>query len=73
MRSLKNNLEITEKAYHAKNIVIVGASFIGMELAATLREKYKNCNITVIDNNSCPFEKVLGVKIGESLKKYVYN
>lgn len=47
-------------------MVIVGSSFIGMEMAATAAE---TCEVTVIGMEKVPFEHVLGTKIGEAFLK----
>ncbi|CAD8063567.1 unnamed protein product [Paramecium sonneborni] len=61
---------IREKAKSAQNIVIVGASFIGMEIASAIKKELKDqVNVTVVDNTSVPFEKVLGTEVGASLQK----
>lgn len=56
------------QAEKAKNVVVIGASFIGLESASCikdfLKEKSPNTNITVCDVASVPYERVLGtVKI----------
>lgn len=68
-RNIRNSKEIYSKAKLSKNIVVVGAGFLGMELAATLKDNFPYCNITIIDRNNCPFEKVLGRQIGEFFQK----
>jgi nitrite reductase/ring-hydroxylating ferredoxin subunit len=46
------------------NIVVVGASFIGMETAAALKKELKEkINITVVDIVKTPFEKSLGSEV----------
>jgi NADPH-dependent 2,4-dienoyl-CoA reductase/sulfur reductase-like enzyme/nitrite reductase/ring-hydroxylating ferredoxin subunit len=42
--------------------VVIGASFIGMEAAASLRER--NLAVTVVAPDKVPFEKTLGPEIG---------
>mmetsp|Transcript_51223 Transcript_51223/g.109696 ORF Transcript_51223/g.109696 Transcript_51223/m.109696 type:complete len:274 (-) Transcript_51223:74-895(-) len=48
----------------AKKVVIVGASFIGMEVASSLARK--GLDVTVIAMEDVPFERVLGKQIGGS-------
>ncbi|CAK75778.1 unnamed protein product (macronuclear) [Paramecium tetraurelia] len=66
-----NDLEsIRDKAKTAKNIVVVGASFIGMETASAIKKEFKDqVNITVVDSTTVPFERVLGKEVGGSLQK----
>lgn len=50
--------------------MIIGASFIGSECAASLKMHYKDAvNITVVNGEACPFERTLGAKIGEFYQK----
>jgi len=57
---------IAENA-EGKNLVIVGSSFIGMEVAATLASKAKS--VSVIGMEKVPFERVLGTEVGSALQK----
>ena len=51
-----------------KKIVIVGASFIGMEVAnATCKDN----DVTVIDMTKTPLERVLGDKVGAGIQKAI--
>jgi len=60
--------QIQRQAQVHPNICVIGSSFIGMEIAATLKKEFKDkVNITVIDSNISPFERVLGEKVGKSL------
>lgn len=52
-----------------KTLVIIGSSFIGMELAVAAGSR-KLKAIHVIGMTSVPFEPVLGTKIGAALKKF---
>jgi len=54
---------IISAAKKSKRVVIVGAGFIGMELAHGLRER--ELEVTVITPGSVPFEKHFGVEIGK--------
>lgn len=49
-------MSLKESAKKAKNIVIVGASFIGLETASVLKKEFKDdVNITVVDSSDVPF------------------
>ncbi|XP_078362639.1 apoptosis-inducing factor 3-like isoform X2 [Oculina patagonica] len=50
-----------------KNVVIIGTSFIGMELASNFSDKASS--VTCVGRSSIPFANVLGEKIGSMLKK----
>ncbi|GAA6072705.1 apoptosis-inducing factor 3, partial [Tachysurus ichikawai] len=51
----------------SKNAVIVGTSFIGMEVAAALTDKAHSVSVIGID--AVPFRKALGEKVGKALMK----
>ncbi|XP_037115172.1 apoptosis-inducing factor 3 isoform X2 [Syngnathus acus] len=50
-----------------KNAVIVGTSFVGMEVAAALTDKAHS--VSIIGIESIPFKKALGEKVGKVLMK----
>ncbi|XP_018595999.1 apoptosis-inducing factor 3 [Scleropages formosus] len=50
-----------------KNAVIVGTSFIGMEVAAALTDKAHS--VSVIGVEGVPFRKALGEKVGKAIMK----
>ncbi|XP_064612325.1 apoptosis-inducing factor 3-like [Liolophura sinensis] len=50
-----------------KNVVIIGSSFIGMEVASSLASQA--ASITVVDIIALPFQTVLGDKVGTALQK----
>ncbi|MFO7445449.1 MAG: FAD-dependent oxidoreductase [Ignavibacteriaceae bacterium] len=64
LRSFINSDQIVEAAHHAKNLVIIGSSFIGMETAISLKERYNKLNITVVSPDDIPFKKIFGDEIG---------
>ena len=51
----------------AKQAVVIGASFIGMETAASLRAR--GLAVTVISNTEVPFERTLGREVGGMLRQ----
>jgi NADPH-dependent 2,4-dienoyl-CoA reductase/sulfur reductase-like enzyme/nitrite reductase/ring-hydroxylating ferredoxin subunit len=53
---------ILARAERSERAVILGASFIGMEVAASLRER--GLDVTVVAQENAPFEKQLGARIG---------
>ena len=56
-----------EKDEDKKNVVVVGSSFIGMEVALALASKAK---VTVVGMDKVPFEKILGEPIGAGIRKF---
>jgi NADPH-dependent 2,4-dienoyl-CoA reductase/sulfur reductase-like enzyme/nitrite reductase/ring-hydroxylating ferredoxin subunit len=63
LRSQNDAAKIAAVADRAQRAVIIGTGFIGMEAAAALRER--GLAVTVISQDSAPFEKPLGSKIGK--------
>lgn len=49
-------------AKQAKHLVVIGSSFIGMEVAASLRKR--GLAVTVVTPDAAPFERVLGKEVG---------
>lgn len=51
----------------ARKAVIVGAGFIGCEVAASLRKL--GCDVTVVELDRLPLQRVLGQRLGEVCRK----
>ena len=67
IRKADDTKEILQAAKDAKKAVIIGAGFIGMEAAASLRQK--GLEVTVVAPNKVPFEKVLGEEVGAAFQR----
>ena len=67
LRTLADSRHIIEKAKHAKRAVVIGASFIGLEVAASLRER--KLEVAVVGKESLPLEKVLGSELGNLIRE----
>jgi NADPH-dependent 2,4-dienoyl-CoA reductase/sulfur reductase-like enzyme/nitrite reductase/ring-hydroxylating ferredoxin subunit len=67
LRSFADSDAIVAAAEAGKRAVVIGASFIGMEAASSLRER--GCEVTVAAPDKVPFEKVLGAEIGRLFQK----
>ncbi|PNF40165.1 hypothetical protein B7P43_G09769 [Cryptotermes secundus] len=65
VRTIEDSYGISGQLGPEKNIVILGASFVGMEAAASCVEKAKS--VTVIGRDTVPFRAVLGEEIGARL------
>src|SRR5437667_7907392 len=63
LRTLVDSRRIIERAKHANRAVVIGASFIGLEVAASLRER--ELEVGVVGKESLPLEKVLGRELGK--------
>jgi len=67
LRNPDNANFIKSSIRDGSRIVILGASFIGMETAASLAER--DISITVVAPSSVPFENTLGKEIGQMYKE----
>ncbi|ESK86596.1 rhodocoxin reductase [Moniliophthora roreri MCA 2997] len=68
-RGIQDAKRVDAAAQEGKKIVIIGSSFISMELVVALSKK-KLASIDVIGMEEFPFETVLGKEVGAGLKKY---
>jgi NADPH-dependent 2,4-dienoyl-CoA reductase/sulfur reductase-like enzyme/nitrite reductase/ring-hydroxylating ferredoxin subunit len=62
LRSFADSRAIAEGAASAKRALVVGASFIGLEVAASLRTR--NLAVDVVAPDQRPLERVMGAEIG---------
>jgi NADPH-dependent 2,4-dienoyl-CoA reductase/sulfur reductase-like enzyme len=67
LRSFDDCRALIAAAGNAQRIVIAGASFIGMEAAASLRQR--GVDVVIVAPEAVPFAKVLGPEIGSALKE----
>ena len=66
LRSLSDSQHLKAAAQGAKRVVIVGASFIGMECAASLQKL--GCTVTVVSPEQYPFADKWGERVGKMIK-----
>ena len=62
LRSFNDSAAIAAAAASAKRAVVVGAGFIGLEVAASLRQR--GIDVHVVGRERIPFEHVLGTQLG---------
>ena len=67
LRTLSDSRRIIEKAKDAKRAVVIGASFIGLEVAASLRQR--KVEVAVVGRDPLPLEKVLGPELGNLIRE----
>jgi NADPH-dependent 2,4-dienoyl-CoA reductase/sulfur reductase-like enzyme len=67
LRSFKDSRAIVAAATSAKRVVVVGASFIGLEVAGALRQR--GIDVHVVGPGKIPFQRVLGTEIGTFVRE----
>ena len=67
LRTLTDSRRIIDKAKSSKRAVVIGASFIGLEVAWSLRER--KLEVAVVGKGSLPLEKVLGGELGSVIRE----
>ncbi len=67
LRTLGDSRALVASALVSKRAVVIGASFIGLEVAASLRAR--NIDVHVVGLETCPMEKVLGAEVGNFIRK----
>jgi NADPH-dependent 2,4-dienoyl-CoA reductase/sulfur reductase-like enzyme/nitrite reductase/ring-hydroxylating ferredoxin subunit len=66
LRSFADSRAIIERARAGAAAVVVGASFIGLEVAASLRAR--GLEVAVVAHEARPFERVLGAELGDFIR-----
>ncbi len=67
LRTLEDSRRIIEKANKASRAVVIGSSFIGLEVAWSLRER--KLEVAVVGKESLPLQKVLGKEMGNLVRE----
>src|SRR5438876_6665867 len=67
LRTLSDSRHIIEKAKNASRAVVIGSSFIGLEVAWSLRER--KLEVHVVGKHSLPLEKILGRDFGNLIRQ----
>src|SRR2546429_7830324 len=67
LRTLTDSRRIIDKAKNSKRAVVIGASFIGLEVAWSLREG--KLEVAGVGKGSLPLEKILGRELGQLIRE----
>lgn len=67
LRSLADSDAIIAKAATARRALVIGASFIGLEVAAALRAR--NIEVQVVAPEDVPMARILGAEIGKMIRE----
>lgn len=67
LRSLADCRSLIAAAESARSVVVIGASFIGLEVAASLRSR--DLQVDVVAPESVPLERVLGTELGREIRR----
>jgi NADPH-dependent 2,4-dienoyl-CoA reductase/sulfur reductase-like enzyme len=67
LRTLADSRALVSKALTSRRAVVIGASFIGLEVAASLRTR--NVEVHVVGPHAIPMEKILGRELGNFIRR----
>ncbi len=67
LRNHEDAQQIVAAAQEASQAVVIGSSFIGMEVAASLRKQ--DIAVTVVSPDAVPFASILGEEIGQMFRQ----
>lgn len=67
LRTVADSRALVGKALTARRAVVIGSSFIGLEVAASLRAR--NIEVIVVGRETCPMAKILGADVGNFIRK----
>jgi NADPH-dependent 2,4-dienoyl-CoA reductase/sulfur reductase-like enzyme/nitrite reductase/ring-hydroxylating ferredoxin subunit len=67
LRTLADSRALVSKTLASRRAVVIGASFIGLEVAASLRAR--NIEVHVVGPETIPMQKILGPEVGNFIRR----
>jgi len=67
LRTLADSRALVEDALKSRRAVVIGASFIGLEVASSLRAR--NIDVHVVGRETRPMERILGSQAGDFVRR----
>jgi len=67
LRTLRDSRAIIAEAAKGKRAVVIGASFIGLEVAASLRAR--EVDVTIVAPDTIPLGKTMGAEVGAFIRR----
>ena len=67
LRTLADSRALVARAVESRRAVVIGASFIGLEVAASLRAR--NIDVHVVGREARPMEGILGADMGDFVRR----
>jgi len=67
LRTVADSQALVAATLLAKHVVVIGASFIGLEVAASLRAR--NLDVHVVAPEAIPMQKILGPQVGAFIRR----
>ncbi len=67
LRTFADSKALVAKAAAARRVVVVGASFIGLEVAASLRAR--GIDVHVVGPEIVPLERIMGIEVGAFIRE----
>ena len=69
LRTLNDSVKIKSSIEISKDIVLLGAGYISLEIASTIKKNYPNKEVTIIDNS----EKILLRNSNDDLREFIFK